>query len=425
MGVNVLRMMKPASLFPLVLRVTKRVVLAGVVWFVACGDPTGPPRSGMRRLMVSENAACALDPAGSTFCWGVNGAFFEYGVSNNEHGGSVQPLQAAPPRLKWLADGIGTHLCGITEERDAICWGRGTFGQLGRGTIGDPGNEPAKVNGGIAWEEISVGRITTCGLSVAGDAYCWGFNQFGEVGDSTVPNGQATLEPRLVLGGFKFKQVVAGWLHACGITTAGAAMCWGGNASGQLGIGTTDTVAHRFPEPVIGGHTFLQLALGTRYTCGITTNNTAYCWGANGIGQLGDGSTATRMAPESVHTVMKFREMAAGSGFATSSNVQPPVPLQGGVGHTCALTLTGKAFCWGWNGDGQVGDNSLENRLEPVAVHTTEVFETISLSSASTCGMRGNAVWCWGSNLRGQVGRSTNGASAVNPILLPPPFNRP
>lgn len=403
----------------------RRATLGVIVYAIACSDDvTGPaPGSDVRRLMVSENATCALDPSGTVFCWGVNGNFLEFGSDAID--GSFTPVAVPVPKLAWLARGVGTHLCGITTERDAVCWGRGTFGQLGHGTPGATGNPPSTVQGSVVWADVAVGRITTCGHSEDGTGFCWGHNQRGEVGGADVPIGERVLSPRAVDGGFNFKQVVAGWLHACGIKSTGEALCWGGNNSGQLGIGRADTVAYRTPQTVVGGHQFERLTLGSRYTCGITTTGDALCWGGNATGQLGDGTTTARAEPTPVATTVKFAQIAAGSGFASSATVAPPTELQGGAGHTCALTGAGKAYCWGWNGDGQLGDGSVQDRLAPVEVKGNLAFSTISLASANTCGMRGNGVWCWGSNLRGQLGRDTFGASAVEPVPVSPPFNRP
>ena len=148
-------------------------------------------------------------------------------------------------------------MCGLTTANAAICWGRGGLGQLGGGTPGSIGNGPTSVAGGIAWSDIYVSRLTTCGVSILGTGFCWGLNQRGVIGDSIVPLGDTTKSPSAIGANKVFKSVVSGWLHACGIATTGAAYCWGDNTSGQLGIGfadagpraTTSRFSCRSPSP--------------------------------------------------------------------------------------------------------------------------------------------------------------------------------
>jgi alpha-tubulin suppressor-like RCC1 family protein len=153
-----------------------------------------------------------------------------------------------------------------------------------------------------------------------------------------------------VLGGLTFAQVSAGEYHSCGVTTAGAAYCWGRGYSGELGDGTT-TYARSSPVAVQGGLTFAQVSAGAHYSCGVTTVGAAYCWGDNGGGQLGDGTTTTdRTSPVLVRGGLTFAQVSAGSGF------------------TCGVTLDGVAYCWGENIYGQLGNGTTTNSSVPVKV---------------------------------------------------------
>lgn len=395
---------------------------------VAC-DSTGPREPAVeldRRLLVNEQAACALDRTGTVHCWGANSDFFEFGASPSTIQGSPLPVVVPVPKLRGFATGVGTHFCGVEQDGDAVCWGRGTFGQLGRGTPGATGNPPAEVQGDIEWDQLALGRISTCGLADDGTGYCWGTNQRGEVGVDTVPLGALSTTPRKVVDGdVKFRQVVAGWLHACGIATTGQTFCWGDNRVGQLGNGTADSLPRRIPTLVAGGHAFTQLALSAKHSCGITADGAAFCWGNNQFGQLGDGTTVDRHEPVRVTGNIPFAQIVTGSGFAgLASAFPPPLRTQGGAAHTCALTAAGGAFCWGWNGNGQLGDGSVTDRSAPTAVSGGLAFDVIGAAGTYTCGMRGNEVWCWGSNVAGQLGNGTQAAQPA-PVRVGAPFDRP
>ncbi|MDP3775419.1 MAG: IPT/TIG domain-containing protein, partial [Gemmatimonadales bacterium] len=132
--------------------------------------------------------------------------------------------------------------------------------------------------------------------------------------------------------------LTAGGGHTCGLTSGGAAYCWGGNGSGQLGDGST--TQRPTPVAVAGGITFASLAPGGGRTCGVTSGGAGYCWGVNSDGQLGDGSTTQRSTPVAVAGGLTFASLTAGGG------------------HTCGVTSGGAAYCWGVNFQGQLGDGS-------------------------------------------------------------------
>jgi len=383
--------------------------------------PTG------RRLSVGEATVCALDAVGKVYCWGSNSNYWEYGVDSVTRPGSGSPVVVPVATLALISGGTGGHACGLTSANTAVCWGRGGFGQLGGGTLGGSlGNAATSVQSVVTWSDIFVSRLSTCGVSSAGAGYCWGSNQRGEVGSSSVVFNAKTTAPSPVGGGIVFKSIVAGWLHACGVATSGAAYCWGDNSFGQLGIGFTDPDAHLDPLLVSFTERFERLSLGARSTCGITIDRRALCWGLNATGQLGDGTTTTRTSPTPVAGGLKFAQIAMGSGFSGGTNVALPNTgiLQASIAHTCALTDAGVPYCWGWNGAGQVGDGSTVDRLTPVPVQGTLVLTTIGAGGSSSCGMTGNAIWCWGSNYLGQLGNGTSINSSV-PVAVLSPFAKP
>jgi alpha-tubulin suppressor-like RCC1 family protein len=374
----------------------------------ACANPNevDPAIEGTRRLAVGAATACALDPVGTVYCWGVNTGFLEYGSSTVSSSGSPVAVPVQP--LLSLSGGWSQHRCGLTAT-GAICWGRGGNGQLGNGALGSAGNVPVNVSVQENWADITTGRLTTCGVNTDGDAYCWGLNQYGEVGDTLLPLNTRQLTPNRVVGGIKFSSVVAGWLHTCGVSTTGTAYCWGNNTSGQLGIGIFDTVPHAKPVAVASSLQFRKIALSARATCGITVDDQLLCWGYNGLGQLGDGTTTQRSAPTPVGSGKKWKDVAMSNGFVEgTAAISPTGIVQGGIAHACAIDDAGAAYCWGWNGAGQLGDATTTNRLVPTAVFGNLKFDSIALGSAFSCAMSGAAIHCWGGNSVGQLGNSTS-----------------
>jgi alpha-tubulin suppressor-like RCC1 family protein len=184
--------------------------------------------------------------------------------------------------------------CAVTGAGVAYCWGSNTGGLLAVSDTASLVLMPSAVVGGQVFSRLEAGADagTACGLTPAGDAYCWGGNGWGQLGDGTTTDRTA---PTLVSGGLSFGAIAVGGQHTCGITTAGAAYCWGLNSSGQLGSGST-TDSH-VPSPVSGGLAFRAITAGDEFTCALATDQRLYCWGANFYGQVADGTTQNRSVP--------------------------------------------------------------------------------------------------------------------------------
>jgi len=247
-----------------------------------------------------------------------------------------------------LSAGLLGDTCGVTPSGAAYCWGGNSDGELGDGTTNSPELVPTPVAGGLTFAAVSAGVYHTCGVTTSGAAYCWGSNAFGQLGDGTATD---RLVPTAVAGGLTFTAVSTGWWHTCGATTSGAAYCWGDN--GFLGDGTN--TGRLVPTAVAGGLTFTTLSAGPGETCGVTTSGAAYCWGYNAFGQLGDGTTTSRLIPTPVAGGLTFAAVSAGVEVET--------------GHACGVTPGGAAYCWGAsNGAGALGDGTTADRLVPTLV---------------------------------------------------------
>ncbi|MBA3890080.1 MAG: hypothetical protein H0X64_06085 [Gemmatimonadaceae bacterium] len=367
-------------------------------------------RVAPRRLALGDRTTCVLDAQDAVLCWGSNEPSdgFPYGSRQVT---TRTPVETGVAGLAGLSAGGGPHFCGVDASGNARCWGPNGYGQLGAGFHGGAGPVGGvAVTGGITWRTITVGRISTCGVSTSGEGYCWGNNSTFSVGNDTV-NVMRVAQPVRISGGLIFNSVVAGWNHNCGITTSGDAYCWGSNNHGKLGIGvepSADTIInHRTPKLVAGGHRWVQLASGSVNTCGITITGEAYCWGYNGTGQLGDGTTTSRSAPVAVSGGHRFVDISVGTGFGHSSFPYPAGMAQAGANFTCAVSRTGEPYCWGWNGDGQLGNGSMTDSPVPVAVQGGIRASMIAAGGTTACALDGASVWCWGGNLMGQLGNGT------------------
>jgi alpha-tubulin suppressor-like RCC1 family protein len=203
-----------------------------------------------------------------------------------------------------------------------------------------------------------------------------------------------------VAGALSFRQVsTGGGVHTCGVTTDDHAYCWGTNGNGALGDGTTTD--RLTPVLVAGGLTFRQVRAGFSYTCGVATDDRTYCWGYNQWGQLGDGTTTTRLEPTAVLSGRQFRRVSPGDR------------------HTCGVTSDDRVYCWGYNRDGELGDGTTTDRLGPVAVLGGLTFRHVSAGNRHTCGLTPTSeAYCWGTNQGGQLGDSTEVGRRLKPVLV-------
>ena len=285
---------------------------------------------------------------------------------------------------------VGAHACAVSLTDNAYCWGYNGNGQLGNGGTALVTAMPVAVAGGLPFEKVVVSQVEddTCALTIAGIAYCWGRNDRGEIGDGT---STGRLVPTRVSTDLAFRDLSVGAGHACAVATTGAAYCWGFSPNGAFGDGSVGL--RLTPALSAPGLTFKRIVTGSDYTCGLTLTGAAYCWGLGVQGQLGNGSTAISSVPVPVSGGLTFQSLVAG-GFAA-----------------CGLTDDGKAYCWGHNFYGTLGigtsatEGGQSRSLTPVAVLGGLRFESLSAGFETICGVAtGGVGYCWGYNASGQVG---------------------
>lgn len=351
---------------------------------------------------------CGLTSGGIAYCWG-RGESGQLGVpppvttclDSTYPCGLVPFLVSGGLSFTQLAGG-GAHTCGLTSDGSAWCWGSNSNGQLGDGTL-TARNAPVAVATDTKFSRIGAGVDHTCALTSAGAAWCWGMNNVGQLGIGTRTR---QLSPVAVLAptGVTFDQISPGGLENTGVTcarsTSGEAWCWGANGQGALGLGTRDFLLHGVPERVSGQLQFSTVTAGKGgHVCGVTTDGNTYCWGANRSGALGDGTNTDAFLPLKVQGVT-LQQLTVGGYFEG--------------GHSCGLTSTGEAWCWGDNEVGAVGDGTTGGRRTPVAVAGGHRFASISAGLRHTCGRRiDGTVYCWGSGRTGQLGTNSTISSAM------------
>ncbi len=176
--------------------------------------------------------------------------------------------------------------CGVIAGGATYCWGDNRDGRLGNGSLDeDPHPAPELVAGGLSFASVSAGQELACGLTTSGEAYCWGLNYNGNLGNGSSGGRQTTPGP--VLGGLTFASISTGDDYVCGVTTSSVAYCWGTDWGGNLGIGSGGD--RSTPTAVSGGLSFASVGTDGVHTCGLTTSGEIYCWGNNSFGQLGIG----------------------------------------------------------------------------------------------------------------------------------------
>ena len=236
-------------------------------------------------------------------------------------------------------------------------------------------------NGTTTWMSISAGYYHTCAITTNNQAYCWGYNGYGQLGDNTQDDSS---KPVAVSGNYQWRQIVVAYRYTCGITTAGTAYCWDDNSLYQLGDNTP--ISRSVPTPVKSTIVWTKLAAGYQHVCGIASTGLGYCWGVNARGQLGDNSTVTKKVPVAVSGYNKWNTISTGAS------------------HTCGVTDTFAAYCWGWNDYGQIGDGVTgtmiapqTNKLVPTLVTGSKLWTSITAGDYNTCGIDTAYMgYCWG-----------------------------
>jgi alpha-tubulin suppressor-like RCC1 family protein len=393
-----------------------RLLLVGLAFSAGCGgesstEPTPPaildPPAGFLRfasISAGGNTVCGLTAEGTPYCWGGS-------LSDRP-----RRLEAAPrfTTLDVHANGTPPMLCGLTAEGTAHCHRRGEFV-----TVASP----------VPFTTLAAGTAS-CGLGASGAAFCWAYNFaglfYGVLGDGGLADGSTYIEgtPVPVAGGLLFDVLASTYNTSCAISRERRAYCWTHtNATLQVGDGTTSDGVRAGPVAVAGGHQFESISTSPSHTCAVAPDGAGYCWGHAFFGELGNPAAPTVPCP------------AAYVGNEQSSCAPRPVAVAGGhrfksivTGgyHTCGLDRDGRAFCWGGNGWGVLGNGrsgpGMKERT-PVPVAGDLRFRALAAGEFMTCGIAvSDATYCWGWNQHGQLGAGLHQGewrTVPHPVGLP------
>jgi hypothetical protein len=340
---------------------------------------------------AGNSYACALKGSGRLYCWGLL------------HWGSSSPFPIiVGPEFRWSQIATGSsHMCGLTFEGHAYCWGRNRSGALGIGLAKDTTiSSPSLVKGGLQFLQLSqISSLWTCGVTNADRSlYCWG--GLAGFGVENSPTGVSSNEPRRVVGAPSLRELSGGGGLLCGrteqlesycvgftgfetlpsptliasplgqsgiypigqsltcsVTESNQAWCFGKNSSGELGPTIGSTVPYANPVRIGQGISWAKFSFGvTNHWCGLDTSNRAYCWGTNASGEVGDGTTTLRTVP----TLIAGAYLA----LAPSNSVYG----SGNFDFTCGLSTNREVYCWGHGNEGQIGDGTFTSSLVPKKV---------------------------------------------------------
>ena len=335
--------------------------------------------TGRTAVAISSGTShtCALLDDGSVSCWGNNR---DGGLGDGTTTDRNTPTQTSSLGTGRTAVAISSgsfHTCAILDDASVSCWGYNGYGGLGDGTTTDRNTPTQTLSLGTGRTAIAIssGGTHTCAILDDATVSCWGRNDFGQLGDGTTTNRNTPTQTSSLGTGRTAVAISSGSVHTCAIVDDASVSCWGSNYNGRLGDGTFADRSTPTQTSSLGtGRTAVAISSGSYHTCAILDDGSVSCWGANGNGQLGDGTTTDRYTPT--------QTLSLGTG-------RTAVAITSGTAHTCAIIDDGTVSCWGYNSNGQLGDGTTTQRNTPaqtLTLGTTAIPRTALLVDGDTDG---------------------------------------
>jgi cysteine-rich repeat protein len=298
-------------------------------------------------IAAGEEFHCAIRAAGDVWCWGDN---LQLVMGPTVVAGTDQPLPIAVGGVPVSAaiEAGDDHACVIDLLGAVWCWGDNDFRQLGRGddTTDSPDATAVALPGGLSALDLGLGQDHSCAVLSDGTVACWGDDDNGQLGDGTsgLGSGAAALVPGLAA----IVDVEAGEDTNCAIDDLGQLFCWGDGIDGQLGVGSTLDSAN--PQPVVLPAVVEDVTLGDQFACVLLVNDEVWCWGEGSDFQVGSGNFMPVLSPIQVPNIPAV----------------DLVDIESGGRGSCVTSVAGERWCWGYSGNGNLGFAPLR-QLEPVA----------------------------------------------------------
>jgi len=349
---------------------------------------------------LGDRFSCALTAAGGVKCWGQ-------GTSGQLGNGSISNSNL-PVDVTGLTSGVasisagGSHACAVTSSGGAKCWGNGSLGRLGNSSSSNS-SVPVDVFGltsGVA--SISAGGSHTCAVLTTGGARCWGNGADGRLGNGDTTGSRDRPQSVSLYGTNGIQSISSGGSHTCAVTTWGSGVCWGDNFYGQLGNNTTTDARNPVNVNTITSDV-TNIYAGGFFSCSLRTGGETRCWGQGSSGQIGDFNMTQRNTPTLV------------SGLSTGV-----ASIDLGTSHACAILDTGELRCWGDNGNNQLGDGStFDNSFPSTVTGLSSGVVAVSGGNFHTCAMTSSDVLCWGRGAEGQLGNGLTGNNTTpGPVTI-------
>ena len=394
----------------------------------ALEDGTGACVPTPTQTSVGYAHACVRWSDGHASCWGLDCHGQLGDQPTDVECDPDQLIRPVPVPVTWTRDGapmddvrqITTgflHTCVRRGDDTVWCWGNGEVGQLGGGEFTGVGLEPVQVRTEdqeiLHATTITAGGFFTCALDQNGAAYCWGNNDFGQLGTSTF-SGPSDRRPAAVpvTSDETFQKIAAGGAHTCATHETGldeSTYCWGRNNLGQIGHNDQAATVEPEEQKVLRDDNDLPLVptaalgLGNYFSCAATGfPDRLWCWGENRHHALGD---VPQPVGDDGTTAYTAREVAYEPNGGVDS-------LSAGDDFACVLLGTGVVVCWGGNDFGQVGSGSAVAFEAPTEILADVAALDLGFHSACAVTKEGE-VLCWGEGAKGQLG---NGSLANLPV---------
>jgi alpha-tubulin suppressor-like RCC1 family protein len=389
----------------------------------------------------------ALKSDGTLWAWGSN-YYGEMGIGIADTNSHPIPSQIGTEN-NWINISCGFgHVLAIKSNGTLWAWGLNSYGELGNGTTVSETN-PIQIDSDSDWVNVSCANYHTLALKSNGTLWTWGYNAEGELGIGSFDSNPHPFPFQIV--GNNWTTIAGIGSSSFGLKSDGTLWAWGYNAFGQLGDGTL--IQKSSPTQIDNANDWVNITGGVSaiHVIALKADGTLWAWGWNGHGQLGDGTTTDRLNPVQIGVSNGWISISEGSaqtfalgadgtlwswgantsgelgvGFYDAAPHTTPLVLDtvinwvnfsAGANYSSALKSDGTIWAVGGNNYGQLGDNTFNQRVDPIKVFGPDNWASVSCGGFQTIALNSNgSLWAWGSNSSGQLG---NGSTFSEPIPIP------